>query len=90
MSVKSLTLSSLSAIPLELYSSDIHLTIYCDNIVGTVPSLRQFAALAVTNPDQTSGNQELPYSGISGLTTCAMFGLVSPRVCNLPEGPLWP
>jgi len=48
VSAKPLTLSSLLAIPLELYSSDIHLTIYCDNIIGTVPSLRQFATLAVS------------------------------------------
>ncbi len=48
MSAKPLTLSLLLAILLELYSSDIHLTIYCDDIVGTVPSLRQFATLAVS------------------------------------------
>ena len=44
----SLSLATLSPIPLELYSSDINLTFYCDNIVGTVPLLRQFATLAVT------------------------------------------
>ena len=40
--------SLLSAIPLELYSSNIHLTFYCDDILGTVPLLRQFATLAVS------------------------------------------
>ena len=31
----------------ELDSFYSSLTLYCDNIVGTVPSLRQFAAVAV-------------------------------------------
>jgi hypothetical protein len=44
----SLSLAILSFIPLELYSSDFNLTFYCDNIVGTVPSLRHLATLAVT------------------------------------------
>jgi hypothetical protein len=47
VSANPLTLSALLAIPLELYSSDFHLTLYCDNIIGTVPVLRQFALLAV-------------------------------------------
>ena len=39
--------NSLSAIHPELYHSDLELTINCDNIVGTVPSLRHFATLAL-------------------------------------------
>ena len=43
-----LPLLPLSTIPLELSSSDLELTIYCDNLVGTVPYLRHFAALVVS------------------------------------------
>jgi len=42
------TIEPLSSIPLELYSFDLHLTLYCDNIVETVSTLKQFAALEVS------------------------------------------
>jgi hypothetical protein len=47
MLVKFLTLSALLAIPLELYSSNFHLTLYYNDILGTMPALKQFASLAV-------------------------------------------
>jgi hypothetical protein len=40
--------SSLSAIPLELYNSETNLTLYCEDILGTVPTLKQFASLAIS------------------------------------------
>jgi len=40
--------ASLFSIPLELYSLDQHLTLYCDNILGTVSTLRQFTTLALS------------------------------------------
>ena len=43
-----LPLLPLSTVPLELSSSDLELTIYCDDLVGTVPYLRHFAALVVS------------------------------------------
>ena len=33
----------------EVYNSSSNLSWYCDNIEGTVPSLRQFSLLVVTN-----------------------------------------
>ena len=42
-----LTLSILLAISLKLYSSDFHLTLYYNDIIGTVPVLRQFASLTI-------------------------------------------
>jgi hypothetical protein len=39
--------NSISSIPLELYSSDLELTVYGDNIIGPMPSLRHFATLAL-------------------------------------------
>jgi len=44
----SLPLISLSSILSELYSSDLNLTLYYNDIVGTVPSLRHFATIAVS------------------------------------------
>ena len=41
-------LSSISPVPLDLYSIDVNLTFYCEDIVGTLPTLRQFATLAVS------------------------------------------
>jgi hypothetical protein len=38
----------LSAIPLELYSSDFHLTLNYDEILETMPALKQFASLAMS------------------------------------------
>jgi len=43
-----LPLLPLSTVPLELSSSDLELTIYCDDLVDTVPYLRHFAALVVS------------------------------------------
>ena len=42
------TIKPLSSIPSELYSFDLYLTLYCDDIVGTIPTLKQFAALEVS------------------------------------------
>ncbi len=33
----------------EFYNSSSNLTLYCDDIQGTVPSLRQFSILIITN-----------------------------------------
>ena len=41
-------LSSISSVPLDLYSIDLNLTFYCEDIVGTLPTLRQFATLAIS------------------------------------------
>ena len=38
----------LSSIPLELYHFDSHLTLYCDNALETVPTLRQLSILTLT------------------------------------------
>ena len=43
-----LPLLPLSTVPLELSSSDLELTINYDDLVGTVPYLRHFAALVVS------------------------------------------
>ena len=42
-----INLTSISPIPLDLYSANLNLTLYCEDIVGTVSVLRQFASLAV-------------------------------------------
>ena len=41
-------LPSISSVPLDLYSTDLNLTLYCKDIVGTIPTLRQFATLAIS------------------------------------------
>ena len=41
-------LPSISSVPLDLYSADLHLTLHYEDIVGTVPTLRQFASLAAS------------------------------------------
>ncbi len=38
----------LSFVPLELYHFDNHLTLYYDDIVGTILTLRQFTLLALS------------------------------------------
>jgi hypothetical protein len=39
--------NSISSIPLEIYSSTLELTVYCDDIIGPVPSLKHLATLAL-------------------------------------------
>ena len=39
--------NSISSIPLKIYSSDLELTVYYDDIIGPVPSLRHLATLAL-------------------------------------------
>ena len=47
MADQPLPLFPLSTISLELPLSDFELTVYCNNLVGTVPYLRHLAAIVV-------------------------------------------
>ena len=48
MADQPLPLFPLSTVSSELLLSDFELTVYCDNLVGTVPYLKHLAAVVVS------------------------------------------